>query len=69
MSEDDLGIEDVKGIVLTGRVIRRSTDDPRGPRYEVGGEASDGRPASVVCRFLPSGVLRIVTVYVAEEWS
>ncbi len=67
MSEDGLFTEDVEQIILGGDVIRKYTHDPRGTRYEVAGSASDGRDASVVCRFLPSGVLFIITAYAAEE--
>jgi hypothetical protein len=61
MSEDELEAEDIESIVLAGSIARRFTRDPRGVRYEVTGLATDGRPASVVCRFLPSGVLVIIT--------
>ena len=47
-------------------MAQRFTHDPRGTRYEVSGETTDGRPASVICRFLTSGVLRIITAYVEE---
>ena len=67
MSDDCLGSEDVEGIVLSGRITRRFTHDPRGTRYEVTGETTDGRRGSVVCRFLPSGVLLVITAYAAEE--
>jgi hypothetical protein len=67
MSEDDLEAQDIEQIILTGRVTRRFTRDPRGTRYEVGGAATDGRRASVVCRFLPSGMLLIITAYAQEE--
>ena len=58
MAEDDLEAQDIEQILLTGAITRRFTRDPRGTRYEISGEARDGRGASVVCRFLTSGVLR-----------
>jgi len=67
MSEDELVAEDIENIVLTGQVAHRFTHDPRGTRYEVVGDAMDGRSAYVVCRFLPSSDLLIITAYVAEE--
>ena len=67
ISEDDLSTEDVERIILGGEVIKKYTHDPRGTRYEVAGRAVDGREASVVCRFLPSGTLLIITAYAAEE--
>ncbi len=63
MAEDDLEAQDIEQILLTGAITRRFTRDPRGTRYEISGEARDGRGASVVCRFLTSGVLRIITAY------
>jgi hypothetical protein len=66
MSEDDLEAEDIESIILTGSITRRFTHDPRGVRYEVGGFTKDGRPASVVCRFLPSDVLLVITAYVVS---
>lgn len=66
MSRDALEANDIENIILAGRVVRRFTRDPRGTRYEVAGNTPDGRRASAVCRFLPSGVLLIITAY-AEE--
>jgi Domain of unknown function (DUF4258) len=66
MSEDDLEAVDVEQIILTGRIVRRYTRDPRGTRYEVVGQTTDQRQAAVVCRFLPSSVLLIVMAYADE---
>jgi len=68
MDEDDLTEEDVRDVVLCGRVERTLTDDPRGARFVVRA-MPPGRtePTEVVCRFLPSGRLRIITVYCMEE--
>ena len=63
MAEDDLEAQDIEQILLTGAITRRFTRDPRGTRYEISGTARDGRGASVVCRLLTSGVLRIITAY------
>jgi uncharacterized protein DUF4258 len=67
MSDDDLEAKDIEAIIFTGTIPRRLTRDPRGTRYEVTGATTDGRPATVVCRFLASGVLLILTAYVHEE--
>ena len=67
MSDDDLEAQDIEQIILTGTITQRFTHDPRGTRYEVTGETTDGRTASVVCRFLLSGVLLIITAYVHED--
>jgi hypothetical protein len=63
MSEDNLVAEDIENVILRGRIMQKFTRDPRGTRYEVVGEARDGRGARVVCRFLPSGVLLVITAY------
>ena len=63
MSDDDLGAQDIESIILTGKVVRRFTRDPRGIRYEIAGAATDGRRAYIVCRFLMSGTLLIITAY------
>lgn len=67
MSKDELEAGDIESIVLTGKVARRFARDPRGIRYEVVGDTTDGRRAYVVCRFLPSGVLLIITAYAEEN--
>jgi len=67
MSEDDLVAEDIEDIILTGQITRKFTHDPRGTRYEVAGDTTDGRRACVICRFLPSSVLLIITAYVEDE--
>jgi hypothetical protein len=67
MSDDALEAQDIEAIIFTGTIAQRFTHDPRGTRYEVTGTTTDGRHASVVCRFLASGVLLIITAYVHEE--
>jgi hypothetical protein len=66
MSEDDLEAVDVEQIILTGRIAHRYTRDPRGTRYEVVGQTTDQRQATVVCRFPPAGFLLIITAYAHE---
>ncbi len=67
MANDFLVAADIENIILTGEIRRTFTHDPRGTRYEVLGDTVDYRPAYVVCRFLLSGVLLIITAYVDEE--
>jgi hypothetical protein len=67
MAEDDLMAVDIEHIIQTGTIIQRFTKDPRGRRYAILGNAVDGRQAYVVCRFLLSGVLLIITAYAADE--
>jgi hypothetical protein len=66
MSEDNLVAKDVENVILRGRIMRKFTRDPRGTRYEVVGNTTDGRRARVVCRFLPSGMLLVITAYEDE---
>jgi hypothetical protein len=67
MDDDQLDAVDIENGILTGQIVRRLTDDPRGPRLEVAGEARDGRATRVVCRYIESGILRIITAYVTKE--
>jgi hypothetical protein len=67
MADDALESQDIEAIIVTGMIADRFTHDPRGTRFEVTGTTTDGRSASVVCRFLVSGVLLIITAYVHEE--
>jgi hypothetical protein len=67
MDADALFAEDIESVILTGRIARKLTRDPRGTRYEVVGETSDGRHAHVVCRFLPSRTLLVITAWAADE--
>ena len=62
-ASDDLDTEDIEAVVLTGRVARTLTKDPRGRRYVVLGRTDDKRDVEIVCRLLPSGKLRIITIY------
>jgi len=68
MDDDDLDETDVRYAVLHGEISSELTDDPRGIRFVVLGNAKDkSRSLEVVCRFLPTGLLRIITVYKKEE--
>ncbi len=68
MDDDDLTEEDVRDILLRGQVVRELTEDPRGTRFVVRGRPRGyGQEVEVVCRFLPSDRLRIITVYAMEK--
>ena len=67
MSKDNLVAEDIEGVILTGRITRKFTRDPRGTRYEVAGTATDARQACIICRFLLAGTLLIITAYVERR--
>ena len=68
MDEDDLGESDVRSVLLRGHMMARLAEDPRGTRFVVRGTPPrSDRAVEVVCRFLPSGLLRIITVYRLES--
>jgi hypothetical protein len=68
MDEEDLTEAQVRRVLLRGRVVRALEDDPRGTRFIVCARPQpSAEPIEVVCRFLPSGLLRIITVYAREE--
>ena len=68
MDEDDLEETDVRHAILHGEVTSELADDPRGLPFVLRGTSQDQfRRLEVVCRFLPSGLLRIITVYHFEE--
>ena len=55
MANDDLIFADIEAAVARGRIRRRFTRDPRGPRYEVVGQATDGRRVATICRIKETG--------------
>ena len=67
MSDDELTSLDVEHAILYGKIAKRFTKDPRGPRYEIVGQALDDRQIAVVCRMLSTGRLRIITVFALEN--
>jgi hypothetical protein len=68
MDEDEIDEADVRQAILHGGISAELTDDPRGTRFVVSGTtSSQDREIEVVCRILPSGLLRIITVYELEE--
>lgn len=66
MDDDLLVAADIEQIILTGEIVRTFAHDPRGARYEVLGDTTDCRRANVVCRFLLSGVLLVITAYAGD---
>lgn len=64
MDEDDLTELDVRQVILRGDLVARLTDDPRGIRFVVRAFMKEKNiEVDVVCRFVPAGSLRILTVY------
>ena len=67
MDDDGLLESDVHEVMMRGKIVAKLTGDPRGARFVVRGSTIDKETVEVVCRFLPEGILRIITVYAAEE--
>jgi len=68
MDEDGLTDADVEQAVMKGGVVATLTEDPRGSRFVVRGFGLDEETeVEIVCRFLQSSTLRIITVYAIEE--
>lgn len=66
MDEDDLTDAHVRAAIMRGTVTQVLTDDPRGVRFVVRGPQAHAA-VEVVCRFLSSGKMRIITVYRTED--
>jgi hypothetical protein len=66
IANDDLIFADIEAAIAQGRVRRRFTRDPRGPRYEVVGAATDGRQVATICRIKETGKLLFITAYMLE---
>ena len=70
MDDDELTETDVRQALLHGKVVAELTEDPRGARYIVRRtRRAQGYQIEVVCRFLPSGYLRVITVYTLGKQS
>ena len=65
-ADEEIDTEDIESIVLTGKIARTLTKDVRGIRYAVAGLTNDKRDAEIICRILPSGKMRIITVYLKK---
>lgn len=62
--EDDLHRVDIESAVLTGKVRRIETGDPKGRKYVIAGRAADlERRVGVVVRFKSKDRCAIITVY------
>jgi hypothetical protein len=63
---DELTLDDIVNVLLTGDLDSIYTDDLRGPRYVIRGDV-DQSEVDVVCRFHNDGTLLIIiTVYVVD---
>ena len=63
MLDDDLERKDVEYAILNGRIEKKLTYDARGTRYRIEGPALNGQLIHVICKFLESTDLIIITVY------
>lgn len=64
MAEDELDVWDLESAILTGQLLERRRNDPRGTRYVVDAWSADqATRVGVVCRFTETGRLLIITVY------
>ena len=63
---DDLTLDDILNVLLSGELDSTYTDDPRGIRYVIRGDVQENE-VDVVCRFRQDGkLLIIITVYVVD---
>jgi hypothetical protein len=68
MDDDHLLESDVHEVIMRGKIVSKLTGDLRGIRFVVRGTTGEERiEVEIVCRFLPSGILRIITVYAVED--
>lgn len=67
MDDDSLTLSDIYQVLSHGRIHRTEIRDRRGVRYVIGDTLNKGESVEAVCRFLPSGVLLVITVYVVKE--
>jgi hypothetical protein len=66
IDDDSLTLADVRSVLSNGVLRERREDDPRGTRYVIRGVV-DNQEVEVVCRFLASDILWVITVYVVKE--
>jgi hypothetical protein len=66
MANDALQLGDIERVIVTGRIRRRFTRDPRGTRYEIIGKTIDERGAAVICRVKETGKLLFITTYALD---
>ena len=66
MRNDRLIFADVEAAIASGQIAQTYTHDPRGIRYEIVGEVTDGRMIAVICRIKQSGNLLLITTWELE---
>ena len=61
---DAFVLADVRGAVQgIGRVVELDPDRSGNPKFEVTGQAADGRVLSLICSFKETGAVLLITVY------
>ncbi len=64
MAEDEFGILDVENAILSGNIIKKVKDDPRGIKYIIKGVSTNqSKLIEIVGRFKETGIFLIITVY------
>lgn len=67
MTADGLDVLDLESAILTGRIQKSFSRDPRGKRYLVVGKACDeAAKVAVVARFVEGDQLLVITAYEVE---
>lgn len=68
MAEDRLDFVDVETAILSGKLVKTESNDPRGARYTIHGVGSDGvTRVGAVGRFIGTGRYLLITVYEVTE--
>ncbi len=63
-ADDGFDILDIENALLNGKIDKKYTNDPRGTRYKLIGEACDGiRRVAIIGRFRGDQLFRIITTY------
>jgi hypothetical protein len=66
MDDDNLTLPQVLTVLRHDALYKTHKHDPRGTQYLVRGAAEDD-DVEVVCRFIASGILRVITVYEVDD--
>jgi hypothetical protein len=67
MANDNLVFADIEAAIDNGIINRVFKNDPRGARYEIVGQSTDGRLISVICRVKDTGKLLFITTWEIYE--
>jgi hypothetical protein len=62
--DDNVSISDIKHAIENGKIIKKSTNDPRGTRYKLLGETFDGRLLNIVLKFNSLNEVKLITVFI-----